>query len=95
MAHGTHSGRQVGQGVGGLHGTVAPSSTARSIPADHARRFRYGRPVIAAGPRLTEPAPQLDPVPALLPHGAHSLDDDFNVRASLLAAHWLGNTVLE
>ncbi|MER5910683.1 hypothetical protein ABT124_09310 [Streptomyces sp. NPDC001982] len=31
---------------------------------------------------------------ALLPHGAHSLDDDFDVRAALLAAHWLGGAVL-
>lgn len=31
---------------------------------------------------------------ALLPGGAHDLDDDFNVRTALLAAHWLGNAVL-
>jgi DNA-binding PucR family transcriptional regulator len=31
---------------------------------------------------------------ALLPLGAHSLDDDFNVRAALLAAQWLGDAVL-
>ncbi|WP_329565615.1 PucR family transcriptional regulator [Streptomyces sp. NBC_01361] len=31
---------------------------------------------------------------ALLPDGAHSLDDDFHVRAALLAAHWLGSAVL-
>jgi DNA-binding PucR family transcriptional regulator len=31
---------------------------------------------------------------ALLPQRARSLDDDFNVRAALLAAHWLGDAVL-
>jgi DNA-binding PucR family transcriptional regulator len=31
---------------------------------------------------------------ALLPRGRNSLDDDFDVRAALLAAHWLGDTVL-
>ncbi|MER7538404.1 helix-turn-helix domain-containing protein [Streptomyces sp. NPDC097704] len=31
---------------------------------------------------------------ALLPHGAGDLVDDFDVRAALLAAHWLGGTVL-
>ncbi|MEU6578424.1 helix-turn-helix domain-containing protein [Streptomyces sp. NPDC046805] len=31
---------------------------------------------------------------ALLPQRAHSLDDDFHVRAALLAAHWLGDAVL-
>ncbi|NBM15173.1 CdaR family transcriptional regulator [Streptomyces sp. GC420] len=33
-------------------------------------------------------------VTALLPGGAKSLDDDFNVRTALLAAHWLGDSVL-
>ncbi|MGW6158254.1 helix-turn-helix domain-containing protein [Streptomyces sp. NPDC055144] len=31
---------------------------------------------------------------ALLPHGAHSLDDDFDVRATLLTAHWPGSAAL-
>ncbi|MYQ49540.1 hypothetical protein GTW40_31745, partial [Streptomyces sp. SID4985] len=31
---------------------------------------------------------------ALLPGGAHALDDDFPVRAALLAAQWLGDAVL-
>ncbi|MDQ0994592.1 CdaR family transcriptional regulator [Streptomyces sp. V3I7] len=31
---------------------------------------------------------------ALLPDGARSLDDDFNVRVALLAAHWFGDAVL-
>ncbi|MBJ7906973.1 helix-turn-helix domain-containing protein [Streptomyces sp. DSM 110735] len=31
---------------------------------------------------------------ALLPGGARDLDDDFSVRAALLAAQWLGDTVL-
>ncbi|MFF8989186.1 PucR family transcriptional regulator [Streptomyces sp. NPDC014983] len=31
---------------------------------------------------------------SLLPHGDDSLTDDFNVRAALLAAHWLGDAAL-
>jgi DNA-binding PucR family transcriptional regulator len=31
---------------------------------------------------------------ALLPHGGHSLEDDFHIRAALLACHWLGEAVL-
>lgn len=31
---------------------------------------------------------------ALLPHGARSLGDDFDVRAALLASHWLGSALL-
>ncbi|MGW4194903.1 helix-turn-helix domain-containing protein [Streptomyces sp. NPDC005004] len=31
---------------------------------------------------------------ALLPGGARDLDDDFSVRAALLAAQWLGDAVL-
>ncbi|MFF9157488.1 PucR family transcriptional regulator [Streptomyces sp. NPDC014846] len=31
---------------------------------------------------------------ALLPHGPRSLDDDFDVRVALLAAHWFGSAVL-
>ncbi|TGZ13701.1 hypothetical protein DV517_51840 [Streptomyces sp. S816] len=31
---------------------------------------------------------------ALLPHGERDLADDFNVRAALLAVHWLGDAVL-
>lgn len=94
MAHGTHSGRQVGQGVGVCmarwHRLPRPVAFRQITPGGSGTAAH-----VAVSPRLTEPAPQLDPVPALLPHGAHSLDDDFNVRASLLAAHWLGNTVLE
>ncbi|MFF9364505.1 PucR family transcriptional regulator [Streptomyces griseoluteus] len=32
---------------------------------------------------------------ALLPNGARSLDDDFDVRTALLAAYWLGGAVLD